>query len=55
MKTEKSEVTSHAVQPCVKSVIRRDGPNALTAIRGLLGLKYQPPEKATTFAYCSEN
>jgi hypothetical protein len=39
----------------VKSLIKGDGPKALTAIHGSLGHKYQQLEKATTIADCLEN
>jgi hypothetical protein len=42
------EVTPKAIWPPVKPLIKRDGPKTPTAIHGPLGLKYQPPDKATT-------
>jgi hypothetical protein len=41
------EVTPQVIWPIVKSLIKRDGPKAPTAVHGPLGLNYQPLEKAT--------
>jgi hypothetical protein len=49
------EVTPHAIWPVAKSLMKRDGPKATTAIHGLLGLKYHPLEKAKAIADCLEN
>jgi hypothetical protein len=49
------EVTPHAIWPIAKSLMKRDGPKAPTAIHGLLGLKYHPLEKASAIADCLEN
>jgi hypothetical protein len=48
-------VTPHAIWPIAKSIMKKDGPNAPTAIHGLLGLKYHPLEKAIAIADCLEN
>jgi hypothetical protein len=50
MKTGNCEVTPQAIGSIVKSLIKRDGPKALAAIHGPLGLKYQPLEKPSTTA-----
>jgi hypothetical protein len=42
MKIGNCEVTSQAIWPVVKSLIKMDGPKALTVVHGPLGLKYQP-------------
>jgi hypothetical protein len=47
-KLRNCEVTPKAIWPPVKPLIKRDGPKTPTDIYGPLGLKYQPPEKATT-------
>jgi hypothetical protein len=49
------EVTPYAVWSIVKSLMKRDGPKAPTAIHGLLGLKYHPLQKANAIADCLEN
>jgi hypothetical protein len=49
------EVTPHAIWPVTKSLMKRDGPKAPTAIHGLLGLKYHPLEKTNATADCLEN
>jgi hypothetical protein len=48
------EVTPQAIWPVVKSLIKRNEPKATTAIRGPLGLKYLPLEKAITISDCLE-
>jgi hypothetical protein len=51
----KCEVTLQAIWPIVKSLIKRDGSRAPTAIHGPpVSLKYQPLEKATAIAVCLE-
>jgi hypothetical protein len=47
------EVTSQALWPIEKSLMKRDGPKALTAIHGPVG--YHPNEKANVIADCLEN
>jgi hypothetical protein len=49
------EVTSQGIWPVAKSLMKRDGPNAPTAIHGLLGLKYHSLERANAIAGCLEN
>jgi hypothetical protein len=49
------EVTPQAVWSVAKSLIKRGGPKAPTAILGPLGLKYQLLDKATMIADCLEN
>jgi hypothetical protein len=39
-----SEVTPKAIRPITKSLIKKDGPKAPTAIHGASGLKYHPLE-----------
>jgi len=48
------EVTPQAVWPIAKSLLRRDGPKAPTAIHGPSGLKFYPKDKANTIADCLE-
>jgi hypothetical protein len=50
-----TEETPQAIGPIAKSLINRDGPRAPTAIRGALGLKYHPVDKANALADCLEN
>jgi hypothetical protein len=49
------EVTPQALWPIAKSLMKRDGPKAPTAIHGLLGIAYQPNDKANVIADCLEN
>jgi hypothetical protein len=49
------EVTPQEIWPIAKSLMKRDGPRAPTAIHGLLGLKFHPLEKANATADCLEN
>jgi hypothetical protein len=49
-KTGNCEVMPQAVWPTAKSPMKRDGPEAPTAIHGPSGLKYHPFEKANTIA-----
>jgi hypothetical protein len=44
------EVTPQSIWPIAKSLLKRDGPRAPTAIHGRLGLKFFPLEKANAFA-----
>jgi hypothetical protein len=44
------EVTPQALWPVAKSLMKRDGPKAPTAIHGLSVLKYHPLEKANATA-----
>jgi hypothetical protein len=48
------EVTPQAVWPIAKSLLRRDGPKAPTAIHGPSGLKFYPKDKANAIADCLE-
>jgi hypothetical protein len=41
--------------PIAKSLLKRDGPRAPTAIHDLSVLKFHPSEKANAIADCSEN
>jgi hypothetical protein len=45
-----TEVTPQAVWPIPKSLLKRDGPRAPTAIHGSSGLKFHPFEKANAIA-----
>jgi hypothetical protein len=47
-----SEVTPHAIWPIAKSLLKRDGPRAPTAIHGASGLKFYPFEKGSAIADC---
>jgi hypothetical protein len=40
------EVTLQALWPVPKSLMKRDGPKALTAVHGPLGITHHPNEKA---------
>jgi hypothetical protein len=51
-KLANTELTPQAIWPIAKSLTNRDGPRAPTTIRGLLGLKYRPEDKANAIAYC---
>jgi hypothetical protein len=48
------EVTPLSIWPIAKSLLKRDGPRAPTAIHGSLGLIFLPLEKANTNAGCFE-
>jgi hypothetical protein len=54
-KLANTELTPPTIWPIAKSLINRDGPNAPTAIHGLLGLQYLPVDKANAIADCLEN
>jgi hypothetical protein len=41
------EVTPQAIWPIAKSLVKRDGPRAPTAIHGASGLKFFSPRKKT--------
>lgn len=45
-KVRNCETTPQAMWPTAKSLMKRDEPKASIAIRGTLGLKYHPLEKA---------
>jgi hypothetical protein len=50
-----TEVTPQAIWPIAKSLLKRDGPRAPTAIHGTSGHKFHPSEKANAIADCLEN
>jgi hypothetical protein len=47
-----AEATPQAIWPIAKSLLKRDGPRAPTAIYGASGLKNLPSEKANAIADC---
>jgi hypothetical protein len=49
------EITLQGIWPIAKSLLKRDGPRAPTAIHGPLGLKFLSLEKANAIADCLEN
>jgi hypothetical protein len=53
-KVRNAEVTLRAIWPIAKSLLKRDGPRAPTAIHGASGLKFLPFEKANAIADCLE-
>jgi hypothetical protein len=53
-KIANSEVTPQTIGPIAKSVMKRDGPKAPTAIRGPLGFIFHPLEKANAITDCLE-
>jgi hypothetical protein len=53
-KVSNTEVTPQAIWPIVKSLLKRDGSRAPTAVHGPSGLKFHPSEKANAIAYCLE-
>jgi hypothetical protein len=53
-KISNAEVTRQAIWPIAKSLLKRDGPRAPTAIHGTSGLKFIPSEKAKAIADCLE-
>jgi hypothetical protein len=44
-KLSSAEVTPQAIWPIAKSLLKRDGPSAPTAIHGASGLKIHPSDK----------
>jgi hypothetical protein len=54
-KIDNAEVTSDAIWPIGKPLLKRDGPRAPTAIHDPSGLKFHPSEKAKAIAFCLEN
>jgi hypothetical protein len=50
-----TEVKHQAIWPIAKSLLKRDGPRAPTAIHGPSGIIIHPTQKANTFADCLEN
>jgi hypothetical protein len=49
------EVTPQAIWPIAKSLMKRDGPGAPTAMHGPPGPKFYPSENVDTIADCLEN
>jgi hypothetical protein len=49
------EVSPQSIWPIAKSLLKKDGLRAPTAIHGPLGLKFLPLEKANAIADCLEN
>jgi hypothetical protein len=49
-KINSSKVKPQAIWPIEKSLLKRDGPRASTAINGATGLKFRPFEKANAIA-----
>jgi hypothetical protein len=47
-KVANCEATPHAMWPIAKSLMKRDGPKAPTAVHGPLGVTYHPKERANT-------
>jgi hypothetical protein len=54
-KISNTEVTPQAIWPIAKSLLKRDGPRAPTAIHGPSGIKFHPSEKDNAIADCLEN
>jgi hypothetical protein len=52
---DNTEITPQAIWPIAKSLLKRDGPRAPTAIPRPPDLKFHPPEKANATADCLEN
>jgi hypothetical protein len=50
-----TEVTPQAIWLIAKSLLKRDGPRAPTAVNGISGLVFHPPKKAKTITDCLEN
>jgi hypothetical protein len=50
-----AEVTPQAMWPIAKSLLKKDGRKARTAIHGASGLKFDPSEKANAIAGCSHH
>jgi hypothetical protein len=49
-----TEVTPQAIWPIAKSLLKRNGPRAQTAIHGASGLKFHTSDKANAIADCLE-
>jgi hypothetical protein len=49
-KISNAEVTPQAIWPIAKSLLKRDGPRAPTAIHCASGLKFHPSDKANAIA-----
>jgi hypothetical protein len=54
-KVGKCEITPQALLPIVKSLMKRDGTKAPTAVHGCLGITYHPNEKTKAIADCLDN
>jgi hypothetical protein len=54
IKIVNTEVTPQSIWPIAKSLLKRDGPSAPTAIHGPSGLIFHPYEKANKIADCLE-
>jgi hypothetical protein len=54
-KVSSAEVKPQAIWPIAKSLLKRDGPRAPTAIHGASCLKFHPSEKANAIADCLES
>jgi hypothetical protein len=54
-KLSNTEATPQAIWPIAKSLLKRDGPRAPTAIHGPSDLKIHPSEKANAIADCLGN
>jgi hypothetical protein len=52
---ENTVLTPQAIWPIAKSLTKKEGPRVPTPIHGILGLKYQPEDKANAIANCLEN
>jgi hypothetical protein len=50
-----TEVIPQVIWPIAKSLLKRDGPRAPTAIHGPSGLIFHPSDKANAIADCLEN
>jgi hypothetical protein len=50
-----TEVTHQAIWPIAKSLLKRYGPRAPTAIHGSSGLQFHPSEEANAITDCLEN
>jgi hypothetical protein len=49
-----TEITPQAIWPIAKSLLKKNGPKAPTAIHGASGVKFHPTEKANAIADCLE-
>jgi hypothetical protein len=54
-KMSNSEITPQSIWPIAKSLLKRDGPRAPTAIHGPLGITFLTLDKANAIADCFEN
>jgi hypothetical protein len=53
-KISNTEITPQTIRPIAKSLLKRVGPRAPTAIHGASGLKFLPTDKANVIADCLE-